>query len=124
MAPTGRLTPKWITYTRDLENNLKAVFLYSLETKKSTQITDGMSDAASAVFDANGKYLYFLASTDDGPSTAGIDLSSLDRAQSSAAYVVVLAKDEASPLPLESDDEKIKEDKEEGRAQAGSAGQG
>jgi tricorn protease len=102
---------KWITYTRDLENNLKAVFLYSLDTKKSTQVTDGMSDAASAVFDANGKYLYFLASTDDGPSTAGIDLSSLDRAQSSAAYVVVLAKDEASPLPLESDDEKIKEDK-------------
>jgi len=102
---------KWITYTRDLENNLKAVFLYSLDTKKSTQVTDGMSDAASATFDAGGKYVYFLASTDDGPSSAGIDLSSLDRAQSSAAYVVVLAKDEASPLPPESDDEKIKEEK-------------
>ena len=101
---------KWVTYTRDLENNLKAVFLYSTETHKSTQVTDGMSDAASAVFDQNGKYLYFLASTDDGPSAAGIDLSSLDRAQTSAAYVVVLSKDEASPLPPESDDEKIKEE--------------
>jgi len=104
---------KWITYTRDLDNNLKAVFLYALETKKSTQVTDGMSDAASAAFDANGKNLYFLASTDDGPSNAGIDLSSLDRAQTSAPYVVVLSKDEASPLPPESDDEKIKEEKKD-----------
>ena len=104
---------KWITYTRDLDNNLKAVFLYSLEKHASTQVTDGMSDAASVVFDANGKYLYFLASTDDGPSSAGIDLSSLDRAQTSAAYVVVLSKDEASPLPPESDDEKIKEEKKD-----------
>jgi tricorn protease len=104
---------KWITYTRDLDNNLKGVFLYSLEKHASTQVTDGMSDAASAVFDPNGKYLYFLASTDDGPSSAGIDLSSLDHAQTSAAYVVVLSKDEVSPLPPESDDEKIKEEKKQ-----------
>jgi len=101
---------KWISYTRDLPNTLKAVFVYSIDKHASTQITDGMSDASSAVFDANGKYLYFLASTDDGPSNAGIDLSSLDRAETSAAYVVVLSKDEASPLPPESDDEKIKEE--------------
>ena len=60
---------------------------------------------------ANGKYLYFIASTNDGPSNAGIDLSSLDRAETSAPYVVVLAKDGASPIPPESDDEKIKEEK-------------
>ncbi len=101
---------KWITYTRDLDNTLNAVFLYSLDKRAATQVTDGMSDASNPVFDANGKYLYFLASTDDGPSRAGIDLSSLDRAQTSAPYVIVLAKDEASPLPPESDDEKIKED--------------
>ena len=104
---------KWITYTRDLNNHLEAVFLYSVEKHTPTQVTDGMSDTASPVFDANGKYLYFLASTNDGPSNAGIDLSSLDRAQSSAAYVVVLAKDEASPVPPESDDEKIKEEKQD-----------
>ena len=101
---------KWIAYQRDLENQLKAVFLYSLDTHKFTQVTDGTSDASSPVFDPNGKYLYLLASTDDGPSKAGIDLSSLDRAQSSAAYVVVLSKDGASPVPPESDDEKIKEE--------------
>jgi tricorn protease len=104
---------KWIAYRRDLDNQLNAIFLYSLETHKSTQVTDGMSDAASPAFDQNGKYLYFLASTDDGPSKAGIDLSSFDRAQTSAAYVVVLAKDGASPVPPESDDEKVKDDKKD-----------
>ena len=104
---------KWIAYERDLDNQLHAIFLYSLDTHKSTQVTDGMSDASSPAFDLNGKYLYFIASTDDGPSHAGIDLSSLDRAQTSAPYVVVLAKDGASPIPPESDDEKIKEEKKD-----------
>ncbi|MGA8044116.1 MAG: PDZ domain-containing protein [Terracidiphilus sp.] len=102
---------KWIAYERDLNNQRRAIFLYALDTRKATQITDGMSDATSPVFDANGKYLYFLSSTNDGPSQAGIDLSSLDRSQTSAPYVVVLAKDGASPIPPESDDEKVKDEK-------------
>jgi tricorn protease len=101
---------QWIAYTRDLENQLHAVFFYSLATHISTQITDGMSNAAHPVFDPSGKYLYFTASTNNGPSDAGIDLSSLDRATNSGAYVVVLAKDGASPIPPESDDENKKKE--------------
>ncbi len=104
---------KWIAYNRDLDNQLHAIFLYSMDTHKFTQVTDGMSDATNPAFDANGKYLYFIESTDDGPSNAGIDLSSLDRAEATAPYVVVLAKDGASPIPPESDDEKIKEEKKD-----------
>ena len=115
-GPNWSPDSKWIVYTRDLENELKAVFLYSLDSHKFTQVTDGMSDASNATFDPNGKYVYFLASTDDGPSSAGIDLSSLDRAQTSAAYVVVLSKDEASPLPPESDDEKGKDAKKDDKS--------
>ena len=114
-GPAWSPDSKWLAYHRDLENQLRAIFIYSLESHKSTQVTDGMSDAFSPSFDPNGKNLYFLASTDDGPSKAGIDLSSLDRAQTTAAYVVVLAKDGASPVPPESDDEKAKDaDKKDG----------
>jgi tricorn protease len=109
-GPAWSPDSKWLTYHRDLDNQMRAIFVYSLETRKSTQITDGMSDAFSPVFDANGKFLYFLASTDDGPSKAIIELSSLDRAQTSAAYVVVLGKYGSSPIPPESDDEKIKDE--------------
>ena len=103
---------QWIAYTRDLENQLNAIFFYSLASHTSTQITDGMSNAAHPLFDPSGKYLYFTASTNNGPSDAGIDLSSLDRATNSSAYVIVLARDGASPVPPESDDENKKKEEE------------
>ncbi|HEY0746652.1 MAG TPA: PDZ domain-containing protein, partial [Steroidobacteraceae bacterium] len=101
---------QWIAYSRDLDSELHAVFLYSLASRTTTQITDGMSDAANPVFDSGGKYLYFTASTNSGPSDAGIDLSSLDRATNSGVYVVVLSKASASPVPPESDEENKKKD--------------
>ena len=99
---------QWMAYTRDLENQLHAVFFYSLATHKSTQITDGMSNASYPAFDPSGKFLYFTASTNNGPSDAGIDLSSLDRATNSSAYVIVLARYGISPVPPESDEENAK----------------
>jgi tricorn protease len=104
---------QWIAYTRDLESQMHAIFVYSPATHVSTQITDGMSNAAHPVFDANGKYLYFAASTNNGPSDAGIDLSSLDRATDSSVYVVVLSRNGVSPVPPESDDENKKKDDED-----------
>ncbi|HUN86696.1 MAG TPA: PDZ domain-containing protein [Terracidiphilus sp.] len=123
-SPVWSPDSKWIAYNRDLDNQLRAIFLYSMDTHKFTQVTDGMSDATNPAFDANGKYLYFLASTDDGPSQAGIDLSSLNRGQTTAPYVVVLAKDGASPIPPESDDEKIKEEKKPEPDKSGAPGDG
>ena len=101
---------RWIAYTKSLPNYMHAVELYSLESGKSQQVTDGMSDASHPAFDANGKYLYFLASTDDGPTIGGLDLSSNNRPVSSAAYITVLSKDEPSPLFPQSDDEKAQPD--------------
>jgi tricorn protease len=107
---------QWLAYTRDLESQMHAIFVYSLATHASTQVTDGMSNAAHPVFDASGKYLYFAASTNNGPSDAGIDLSSLDRATDSSIYVVVLSRNGASPVPPESDDENKKKDDEDKKA--------
>jgi hypothetical protein len=45
---------------------MQAIYLYSLGGAKNTQVTDGMSDAENPVFDKNGKYLYFTASTNSG----------------------------------------------------------
>ena len=78
---------KWIAYTRQLPSGLHAVFVYSLESKKSSQVTDGMSDALFPRFDRNGKYLYFTASTNTGLTTAGLDMSSDERRVSRSVYV-------------------------------------
>ena len=107
LDPSWSPDSKWIVYTRQLPNRLCAVFLYSLETGKSTQVTDGLSDARSAVFDRNGKYVYFTASTDTGPTTGWLDMSGYPFQTTRNVYAVVLKKTDSSPLSPESDEEKI-----------------
>ena len=102
---------KWIAYVKQLPSGQHAVFVYSLDQGKVSQITDGMSDALYPAWDKNGKYLYFTASTDVALTTAGLDMSSDEHRVSRAAYVAVLSKDEKSPLAPESDEEKPKEEK-------------
>ncbi len=97
---------QWLAYTRLLKNHLRAVYLYSVADARTYQISDGMSDAEYAAFDPNGKYLYFTASTNEGLSAAWLDMSSIERVVTSSAYVVVLSKDDPSPLAPESDEEK------------------
>lgn len=102
---------KWITWSRDLDSHMNAVFLYSLESGKATQITDGLANAKSPVFDRDGKHLYFFASTNDGQSISWLDLSSLNQTNvTSSMYAVVLSKDGPDPLQPQSDEEPIKEE--------------
>ncbi len=105
---------KWLAYTKQLPNHLHAVVMYSIEQKKAFQVTDGLSDARFPIFDRNGKYLYFTASTDVGLSAVGFDMSSNEHPTTRSAYVVVLDKDLPSPLAPESDDEKSGQDKSAG----------
>ena len=109
---------KWIAYVKRLSNYLGAVLLYSVGDGKSTQVTDGMSDARTPVFDADGKYLYFTASTDDGPSLQP-DIHSFSRPVSRSIYLVVLSKEEPSPFAPESDEEKPAEEKAAAEAKPG-----
>lgn len=96
---------RWVAYSKSLENRMRAIFVYSLDDQRAYQVTDGMSDAVDPAFDAGGKYLYFLASTDYGPSTSWLEMSSIDRPVSHAIYLAVLDAAEPSPLLPESDEE-------------------
>ena len=112
LDPAWSPDSRWIAYTKRLQNHLHAVFVYDVETAKGEQITDGLSDARYAAFDRGGRYLYFTASTDVGPSTAWLDMFSINRPVTRSVYLVVLEKDEPSPLAPESDEEKGEEEKE------------
>jgi len=107
MTPTWSPDSRWISYAKQLRSHLRAVFVYSIESGKTTQITDGMSDAQHVAFDKNGKYLYFTASTDVGPTTGWLDMSSAPHQVTRNVYAVVLRKDLPSPIAPESDEEKV-----------------
>ena len=106
LDPVWSPDSRWIAYCKELPSHMHAIFAYSLEQAKPVQLTDGLSDARYPAFDQKGQYLYFLASTDDGPTTGWLDLSSFNHPVTSSAYLIVLRKDQPSPLAPESDEEK------------------
>ena len=112
MVPSRTLDPhfspdgRWIAYAKRLPSLMRAIFVYNVETGAKHQLTDGLADATTPAWDASGKYLWFLASTNFGPSTSWLDMSSYDHPATSALYIAVLKKGEPSPLLPESDEEK------------------
>lgn len=107
MNPVWSPDSKWIAYARLLDNQFKAIFVHNVETGKSTQLTNGLADCISPVWDESGKYLYFLASTDFGLNTGWLDMSSYEHQTTRGLYCMVLSKSEPSPLAPLSDDEEM-----------------
>ncbi len=105
---------QWLAYSKVLPNGLAAIHLYSLARGSSTQITDGLSDAINPVFDKDGKYLYFTASTDS--RGVGLEIQATSRTFTSSIYLVVLDKTLPSPFAPESDEEKAAEEKKPAEA--------
>ena len=79
LHPSWAPDSKWIAYAINNQAYVNRVYVYSLEQDKAFPVTDGLSDASEPVFDRSGKYLYFLASTDYGPRTGWLEMSSVDR---------------------------------------------
>src|SRR5438270_9631050 len=82
-----------------------------------------MSDATNPVFDSDGKYLYFTASTNAGESL-GLDIHAVARSSTSSIYLIVLDKTQPSPFAPESDEEKAADDKKPSDADKSDAGSG
>ena len=113
LNPVWSPDSKWLAYTKQLKSHLHAAFVYELPTAKPTQVTDGFSDALYAAWDKGGKYLYLTASTNVGLSASWLDLSSVDHPVTRSAYILVLSKDDLSPLAPESDEEKAEDAKKD-----------
>ena len=100
---------KWLAYTRMGMTNLQSIHFWSVDQKKSFPVTDALSDAREPVFDPNGKYLYFVSSTDAGPVADWFSQSSADMRATNAIYLAVLQRGVESPLAKETDEEKAEE---------------
>jgi tricorn protease len=118
MTPAWSPDSKWLTFTKFLPNHFRAVYVHSLESGKSSQITDGLSDARYPEFDKDGKVLYFTASTDLGLAMTWLDLSGFQRPVSRNVYAAVLRKGDPNPIEPQSDDEKLEGAKSDDKSRA------
>lgn len=95
----------WIAYAVNTKAMIGQAFVYNVNDETSHAVSDGLSDVASPVFDKNGKYLYFLSSTDAGPVKHWFAMSNNDMELSNSIYVAVLQDDGKNPLAPKSDEE-------------------
>ena len=111
MVPARTLNPVWspdskyVAYASHLQSLYHAIFVANVETGENHQVTDGLADSVWPIWDNNGKYLWFLASTDLGLKSQWLDMTSYDHDEHFGLYLAVLSKGGASPLLPESDED-------------------
>ena len=108
MNPVWSPDSKWIAFPKQLDSHFKALFAYNIASKQHVQLTDGMADAISPVWDESGKYLYFLASTNYGFQSGWLDMSSYDPQVTRSLYAIVLSSADKAPNLPKSDEEAVK----------------
>ncbi|MFN8255972.1 MAG: PDZ domain-containing protein [Bacteroidales bacterium] len=105
MGLTWSFDSKWLAYSKTGANNFRRIFVWNVETKKKTAITDFMADSYSPAWDRDGKHLYFLASTDLGLGSGWANTSAMGASPNYAVYLINLKSDEVSPFKPLSDEE-------------------
>jgi tricorn protease len=107
MDPRWSPDSRWIAYTKRLATQLHVIYVHDTQSGRSTALTDGMSDAVAPAWDASGKHLWFLASTNFGLQTGWLDMTAFSRPTARSLYVALLRAGEPSPLLPESDEESV-----------------
>jgi tricorn protease len=119
MNPVWSPDSRYIAYARRLDTQLRVIAVHDTRTGETHEVTDGMADAITPIWDASGKYLYFLASTDFALNTGWLDMTSYDRPVTRALYVAILQAGDPSPfLPVSDEEEGGESEDEEENSEA------
>jgi tricorn protease len=103
---------EWLTYDKESENGLSAVWVYNIPSKKATQLTDDQFSDRQPVFGKCGKFLFFVSNRDFNLSFSSFEFDYL-YTKASKIYAVALKDDGSRLIREKSDDEPVaKEEKE------------
>lgn len=105
MGLTWAPDSKWLAYAKSAANNFRNVMVWSADSKKTRPLSDPMADALSPAWDLNGRYLYFLASTNAALGSGWANTSSQQAKPTFGAYITLLRQDDTNPFPLKTDEE-------------------
>ncbi len=100
---------KWITYTNPEADVMSKIKIYSLESKQTTDVTDGWYDSGNPVFSSDGKFIFFTSSRSFSPVYSWTEWNHIYQ-DMSKIYFVALTKETKSPFEPKSDEVKIKDD--------------
>jgi tricorn protease len=109
---------RWVAYTKPEVEGMARVYLYDLEGKKSTEVTEGWYSSYEPVFSGDGKYLFFVSDRDFSPTLSRLELD-FTYNNMSRIYVLTLAADTKSPFAPKSDEVEVKKTAESTAGQTG-----
>lgn len=95
---------KWIAYCKSGENQFPAIYLYNVEKKTSTKVTEGYYSDDNVAFDHTGKYLYFVSKRTINPNFGDFEFN-LNTENAQRVYAMVLSKSAQNPLNRSGDEE-------------------
>jgi len=99
---------KWITYAKPEEKVMTTIHLFSLEDKKSIDVTDGWFDSSAPVFSSDGKYLFFVSNRSFSPTYGQLEWNHIYQ-DLARVYLITLAKETKSPFAPKSDEVTIRD---------------
>ncbi len=94
---------QWIAYARPNDAGFLQIRLYSVQTRTTTDATDGWYQSFSPSFSRDGKYLVFLSNRDFQPTFGFTDFT-FSYVDQTRPYLLALAADTPSPLAPKSDE--------------------
>lgn len=102
---------RWITFSKQDDDNMSKVYLYDTQSAKLTQVTDEWYEAYSPAFSSDGKYLLFTSDRDFNPTYSRTEWNH-SYGDMSKVYVVLLSAATPSPFAPKNDEVAIKKDEE------------
>ena len=98
---------KWISFAKNEQEMMSRLYLYSLETKTATPVTDGWFSCSNPLFSSDGQYLIFVSDRDFNPIYSQTEWNHVYR-DMARIYLLTLRKDIPSPFQPKSDEVQIK----------------
>lgn len=98
-SPDGR----WLAYSKNNSSNVSTIYLYSLDDRKSTRVSNGWNDDSDPVFGPDGKYLFFVSARHENPTFSETEFN-IATLKMDGIYVATLDRDTPSPFPPRSDE--------------------
>ncbi len=113
-SPDGR----WLAYSITGDNQVSAIWLYSLASGKAVKVSTSRNNDFEPAFDPDGKYLYFVSMRHENPTFSQSEFN-IATLKSMGVYAATLQAGEASPIAPRSDEGKVESGAKESKGKDG-----
>jgi tricorn protease len=102
---------RWIAFSDQVNEGFSLCYIYNLESKKITQVSDEYYNSYNPVFTPGGNYLFFVSDRTFRARVGAFEWN-YQYQDMSKIYGLTLGKDKESPFKYESDEYEVEEKKD------------